>query len=376
MNSSAANNNPPTQPQQFLFDPNVAQQLEGLELSGGWKVLRKARSGPKDPNETGGCFSVGYIAEREGKQAFVKVFDLSGAFQSQPGNIMAALAHVVNNHQYESSLLAICEQAKLDRIVRVLEHGQALVSSNGGPPTPVPFIVFELADSDMRKAVARTKAIDDAWRFRILHQVAVGLQQLHGVAIAHQDLKPSNVLVFEKEHGAKIGDLGRASRNDGRIAAHDANVIAGAVSYAPPEQAYGVVAPEWRDRREGCDLYHLGSLMCFLFTGTTPNQAYMALPDVLRPPRWHGTWTGTYEMASPHISAAFASYLAQIRADLPPWAAEEMLVMIEQLCTPEYEKRGAPEARALKYAPLGLNRFISRLDRLALTARVKVRDAG
>ena len=44
---------------------------------------------------------------------------------------------------------------------------------------------------------------------RTLHHIAVGLQQLHGEGIAHQDLKPSNVLFFET-FGAKLADLGCA----------------------------------------------------------------------------------------------------------------------------------------------------------------------
>lgn len=104
----------------------------------------------------------------------------------------------------------------------------------GSLPIPLPFIMFELADGDVRKVIAKASQIDDAWRFNVLHDVAVGLQQLHSKKIAHQDLKPSNVLLFDAEkRGAKIGDLGRASIM-GTGASHDQMTIAGAKSYAPP----------------------------------------------------------------------------------------------------------------------------------------------
>jgi serine/threonine protein kinase len=364
-------------PQSFVFNADAAHQLLGKELPGGWNIIKKIGDGsiPGEPDGTGGHFSVGYIAERKGKQGFVKVFDLGGAMREHPDDVMAALGALVNNHQYETSLLSICENAKLDRVVRVLEQNQVILQAGSGMGFPLPFIVFEMAEQgDFRRAVARSAAIDYAWRLRIIHQVAVGLQQLHGVAIAHQDLKPSNVLVFEGVE-AKLADLGRASRNDGRVAAHDGIAIAGAIAYAPPEQAYGVMAEEWRDRREGCDLYHLGCLICFAFTGTTPTQAYSVLPENIRPVTWGGTWAGTYDMVYPQIAAAFAAYLDKIQPEMPDWAADQLLLLIQQLCTPEYKKRGAPEARVFENSPLGLDRFITRLDRLALAAKIRVKTA-
>jgi eukaryotic-like serine/threonine-protein kinase len=46
---------------------------------------------------------------------------------------------------------------------------------------------------------------------RWLHHVATGLQQLHFSEIAHQDVKPANILVMA-DRTAKIGDMGRAHR--------------------------------------------------------------------------------------------------------------------------------------------------------------------
>jgi serine/threonine protein kinase len=210
----------------------------------------------------------------------------------------------------------------------------------------------------------------------MLHHVAVGLQQLHGKNIAHQDLKPSNVLIFEKDDvGAKIADLGRASRNDGSQARHDSDLIAGDPQYAPPEQAYGVRAVEWRDRNEGCDLYHLGALLAFVFTGVTPNSYYARLPEAIRPLAWRGTWKGTYEDVVHHIQAAFAEYLDVIRSDFPNWAADELARMVGEMCDPDYARRGHPDARNQAGSPIGLDRYVSRLDTLATEALVKSKAA-
>jgi eukaryotic-like serine/threonine-protein kinase len=290
------------------------------------------------------------------------------------GNIMKAMMMLGQDHQYECQLLDICQAARLDRIVKVLSRGQADIVIGNGQSTPIPYIVFEYAEQDIRKALVKTSTIEDAWRLRMLHQVAVGLQQLHGKSIAHQDLKPSNVLIFEQNDvGAKIADLGSASRNDGTRADHDFDAVAGDPSYAPPEQAYGVRALEWQDRREGCDLYHLGSLLAFVFTGMTPNTFFQRLPDEVRPPAWRGTWRGPYEDAIPLISAAFADYLRSLPASLPPWASERLVTMIGQMCEPDYLVRGDPDARRQAGSPIGIDRFISRLDALAKESMIATR---
>ena len=77
---------------------------------------------------------------------------------------------------------------------------------------------------------------------RSLHHIAVGLQQIHGQGIAHQDLKPSNVLVFNGNN-SKIGDFGRSAYK-GHIPPHENNNVAGDLTYAPPELLYGYVDPD------------------------------------------------------------------------------------------------------------------------------------
>ncbi len=59
---------------------------------------------------------------------------------------------------------------------------------------PVQYSIFEMADCDTPTYMDVSVKLDLAWTVRMLHQAAVGLQQLHGIGIAPQDLKPSNVL--------------------------------------------------------------------------------------------------------------------------------------------------------------------------------------
>jgi serine/threonine protein kinase len=234
--------------------------------------------------------------------------------------------------------------------------------------------MFELADGDLRKVVSRSNKIDDAWRLRVLHDVAVGIQQLHGQRIAHQDLKPSNVLVFDKDgKGAKIGDLGRASQR-GLSIDHDQFVVAGHPNYAPPEQMFGLRPERWEDRREGCDIYHLGTLVTFLFSGITPTDHYLgSLPLNVRPNPWGGNGTCDYHSALPFLTAEFTVFLDKIASDLPKWASSQILKIVENACNPDYEKRGDPAARRRVGSPLGIETFVSRFDRLAKYAEIESR---
>ena len=50
--------------------------------------------------------------------------------------------------------------------------------------------------------------MDYAWKSKSLHDIAVGIEQLHSMQVIHQNLKPSNIFQFEKE--SKISDIGKS----------------------------------------------------------------------------------------------------------------------------------------------------------------------
>lgn len=357
---------------------NPADALVGLSTEDGWLfVERLARPGePNAEDLTGSFFSVGYIAEKGKKKAFVKVIDIHGVLTDKTSNLSLVdrMKRVGESHSFEQQVLNACKRAKLDRIVEKIGEGELVVP--GSPlGIDIPYIIFELAEGDVRKVLGRSSAIDDAWKLRILHDVAVGIQQLHQNEIAHQDLKPSNVLVFGKsKERAKIGDLGRSSHR-GLDARHDSFDVPGALRYAPPEQVYGIRPERWEDRREGCDLYHLGSLVMFLFAGVTPAGHYVtALGPELRPVRWGGTGACAYETALPMLKAAHADLVRTVEADLPAWAAEELGQIVLTACDPDFRSRGDPTARRRVGNTVGIETYVSRFDRLAKRASVKTRS--
>lgn len=357
---------------------NPAENLLGYILSSGWEFVEiLPRAGETGAEEsTGGFFSISYLARRGNETAFVKVIDVLRALQFAEGTFMERMGSMTKSHNFECALLKICQEAKMDRIVNIFEQGEIKTEPSASLPLPlpIPYIIFECADGgDIRKAVSRNSNLDAAWKFSILKDVALALQQLHSKRIAHQDLKPSNVLYFEKDgNRAKVGDLGRSSIQ-GMDAAHDVNNIAGAIGYAPPEQAYGIMPEKWQDRREGCDLYHLGCVITFLFSGVIANEYYRlrVSPEIL-PQSWKGEGLADYETALPNLQKVFVEFLGEIQSSFPEWARNEMIEIVTNACTPDYRKRGDPKSRASAGAPIGINTFVSRFDRLSKTAKVKI----
>ncbi|MFZ0322494.1 MAG: protein kinase [Candidatus Sulfotelmatobacter sp.] len=235
-----------------------------MTLSSGWVVTEEI---PRLPGATGGQFSCGYKVQRDGKTAFLKALDYSkasGIAMNAGTDTLTALQGLINAYQFERNLLRDCKQKRMDRIVVALEDGSVKVDD--GIFGEVNYLIFEPADGDIRKHLSLFQNLDVIWTLKCLHHVATGLYQLHSAKVAHQDLKPSNVLVFDA-NVSKVADLGCASIQD-TTSPRDDYDCAGDRTYAPPELLYRSIDPDWRRRRQAADIYHLGSMVTFLFCGT------------------------------------------------------------------------------------------------------------
>src|SRR5947209_5250366 len=193
-----------------------------MELEDGWKITEKVT---RLAVQSGSCFSVGYLAERGRERAFMKVFDFWEAMQ-KPDPI-TELKNLADTYLFERELLELCKGA--NKIVRAVANG--LIKDDRAPMGQLFYLLFELADGDVRKQLALSNRTDVAWRMRCLHQIATALQQLHKRGIFHQDIKPSNVLVFDRGKTSKLGDLG-LEHCAVRPAPHDAAKIPCAFRYA------------------------------------------------------------------------------------------------------------------------------------------------
>lgn len=337
----------------------VVHNLEGMNLPSGWTIQKKKE---KKNTDTGGNFSVCYhVVDSSGKVAFMKVLNLARVL-AQPGDQLKNIQHLIETFNFERNALDVCEQYRLRRVAAALEHGKIDIPGN---PFGVYYIIFEQASGDIRRGMEDLANVPMAWMLRSLHQSASGLWQLNRKRIAHQDVKPSNVLLFP-DVGVKVADLGSADI-EGGTSPRGHYHYAGDPSYAPPELLYGEVSTDWERRRLGADMYLLGSLIVFvLFQVTMTSAVLKKMHHQHRP----GFWPTGYRTALPYVRKAFAEVIEEIRAQLPEWLREEMIQIIQQLCEPDPNLRGNP--RDIGAAPYSLERYVSILNRLAKKAEAMI----
>jgi eukaryotic-like serine/threonine-protein kinase len=327
----------------------AAHNLVGLALDGGWTVVERIE---RAPDLTGGTFSVGYIVEAaSGQRAYLKALDYSDALEA--GDIPRALEEATTNFNHERDLVRRCEIARLTRIVRALNDGQVRVEGVGGIPQ-VNYLIFELADGDVREAIASDAASTIGWKLRSLHQVSLGLFQLHRHGMAHQDIKPSNVLIFDRTE-SKIGDLGRAAYRNAPSPFDDFLVV-GDYTYAPPELLYREVRRDWERKCQACDMYLLGSFALYLFSGVGMTGAIMSRLDHTL--HWR-RWAGTYRQVLPYVRDAFDHVVEMFERDLLPDLRGDLTATVRELCDPDPDVRGHPRSRAGLGSSFSLERFVA-----------------
>jgi serine/threonine protein kinase len=331
-----------------------------LLLPGNWRVVD--RFAP-DPGATGGNFSVGYIVEHPSRgRAFLKAIDYSRAFGAS--DVPRALQALTEAFNFERDVLEKCRREGMNRVVHAVADGQIEVPGAPGIGT-VNYLIFELAEADVRKFKDTDSRFAEAWALRALHHVATGLMQLHNHGIAHQDLKPSNVLIFEGA-SSKIGDLGRASYV-GHAAPHDRLIVAGDPSYAPPELLYGRRGGDWQLQCQSCDMYLLGSLTFFLFSSVSATAAMLANLDPNHAP---AAWSGSFESVLPYLRHAFNLAAEEFEDGLSDDFRSDIGRITRELCDPDPSHRGHPKARSSLGSPFSLERYVSDFNLLARRAEI------
>jgi serine/threonine protein kinase len=345
--------------------PNAAKKLEGQTLVDGWKVISRLRD---HPGATGGTASVGYLVEHpDGRQGFCKALDYAKAFS----NLLTAdaLHRMTEKYIFERDIHRKCSTFRMSKIVTALADGS--ITIEGCPIPRVDYIIFELADSDIRHQLDLDPDLEARLRLRALHNINTAIQQLHAHDIAHQDVKPSNVLVCTEGAARKVnklGDLGSAT-DASRPASHDGDIIPGDDGYAPPEQLYRHIYHDFATRRCASDLYQLGSLVTFMFSGVSMNALLFAELDSAY--LWFN-WRGSYDEILPYLESAFGNVLGNIQKVLPKELSDELIEVIRYLCEPNPERRGHPDNRKTIESRYGLQRVVTQFDRLVRKAELSV----
>lgn len=354
-----------------------ATRLTGMELADGWVVEELIACGRASTNtdSSGGTFSVSYRVRKGDSVAFLKALDLDGVIKGEgEEDFIASIHRATQAFGDEKTLNELCAKSRMRQVVTILGHGDVKVEKKPNDHVPrVAYLILELADKgDVRSHIASSSNGDYVEKFSYLKDVLLGIGQLHDEDISHQDLKPSNVMVFSR-FGAKVGDLGRATIKGYGRGAFEQESISGDYSYAPPEQLYGNVPTEWIDRRQRADLYQFGSLVSFLLFGVTVNTMIKdRISGEVGPKHWFPAEGGasSYTQALPYLEAAFHNGLREYKSALPSWAAEKVVSLITQCSHPDYSKRRAKQLLGKEdQLGLGLNRFVSALENLRTEAK-------
>lgn len=347
----------------------ASSKLEGLVLENNWKVRQLL---DKEPNSTGGNFSCSYIVERphaDGQRTetgFLKAFDFSRAFENGVDTIKV-LQYLTNSYDHERAVLEHIRNRRLSRAVTAIDHGTTQVDGFGQMEGRVFYLVFQLAEGDVRVQMDKQTARDTLWCMMAMKDITLGLFQVHREFIAHQDAKPSNVLAYPGPT-FRIADFGRASMR-GRTAPHDDLVIAGDRTYSPPELLYGQVDPDFTRRRVACDLYMLGNLAGFLFSGVNLSAELMAR---LAKEHHPSNWTGTYADVLPYVQTAFSSVISDVRLQVDHRVRDIVIPMIIELSQPDVSRRGHPRGLG-GYSQFSLERYVSQMSRVAKELELKIR---
>jgi eukaryotic-like serine/threonine-protein kinase len=234
----------------------------------------------------------------------------------------------------------------------------------------VQYIIFELADGDLRQQVSLSRRFDVAWILRALHHASTGMWQLHRAGIVHQDIKPSNLLVFAG-NVTKVADLGRAA-SKGVTPPHEQYEIPGDPTYAPPELLYGYLDSEWDRRRLAGDAYLLGGLVVFCFTGTGMTAQLRA---ALAPGHVWRTWPGTFDEVVPYLREAFERVTEEFSKSVPDEQRADVVALVRELCDPDPGVRGHASQRLKASSQYSLERYVTRFDLLARRAEASLRGS-
>jgi serine/threonine-protein kinase len=169
-----------------------------------------------------------------------------------------------------------------------LVHPNIVVAFDAGPAGPSHYFAMEYVEGiDLGRMVKERGCLKPAQACDYIRQAALGLQHIHERGLVHRDIKPTNLLVTEIEHGpaglnhmgqsfpfglVKILDLGLARFDetvneelDGPLTQAGAGGIRGSVDYLSPEQAV-----EFHDADIRADIYSLGCTFYYLLAGKPP----------------------------------------------------------------------------------------------------------
>ena len=335
-----------------------SQALEGLTTESGWKITQRLDK----PLGTGGNFCVRYFVENEnGETGFLKAMNFTDSMDD-----LVQLQKNVNEYLFECNILEHCKTKKLSRIVTPLDAGEIIVPNFPPKLNKVYYLIFEKAEGSLRdqhKEVPNKKWLP---ALKALHHVAVGIEQLHNIDIAHQDIKPSNVLAFINDD-FKVADLGRVVDKNG-TSPFCKLPFPGDHTYKSIEMFFGIQDLQFITRRS-CDMYMVGSLAYQIvedipINASVLNEVRLIDSTVQRRP---------FQEALPFLLTSFNTVLNRYEDKcctlFGEKTANSLTNIIREMCHPDPAQRGVVRFSD-EVNRLSMRRYVTRLANLIRSASI------
>jgi eukaryotic-like serine/threonine-protein kinase len=148
-------------------------------------------------------------------------------------------------------------------IIRLIDHGN-------DPDIKKLWYLMPLAIYNLFDYIKKfNSSIDQHKRYRIIEQIINAIKYAHNKNILHRDISPNNVLLFWREGKIviKVSDFG-LGKNTESLSYYTGSSVSGygQILYVSPEQR-----AQLKDATVKSDIYSLGKLVYFVFTGKDPD---------------------------------------------------------------------------------------------------------
>jgi serine/threonine-protein kinase len=153
------------------------------------------------------------------------------------------------------------------RAAAAIDHPHAVEVFHAGDVDGVLYVTMRYVDgTDLGALLAGGRSLEPERAVALIAQVAGALDEAHARGLVHRDVKPTNVLIAQRNGGehAFLTDFGLTKRREAEDGLTRPGFAMGTADYMAPEQARG-------DDVDGrADVYALACLLFKSLTGTPP----------------------------------------------------------------------------------------------------------
>lgn len=184
------------------------------------------------------------------------------ARQATPSRLVALKvihSHLAHDSQFRSRF------GSEMKVAVALDHPNLVPLIDANESNGNLYMAFQLVrGKDLKELIKDEGPVSPDEAVRIISQLSSALEYVHDSGIVHRDVKPSNIIVDERNGHVYLSDFGIAKARDASQALTGSSAAIGAIDYIAPEQF------EQREPDGRVDVYAEGCVLFELLTGQTP----------------------------------------------------------------------------------------------------------